>query len=1500
MLNGIVCLAVLVATVYFITDPIWFVFALASVGTPFIFFGLFLGISAVRWALVGFTFGMIFVSGLGIASFYNEMRTLTTPRWPTTEASLSQITEALPPWATTSWFTAPVQTAYAMPNQTFNRVNSIAKMLKCGQPPRNGQFDLRSRANQSILPFALQDDNGTAGMCNCTNFSAPIFPPGWEERCNFTVNASYMIQTAVNITVNQTNSTANSSKAKPAPASKAKSKQTAKSETVNYKNVTTFVSTTISFDASYCSASADCMPTFPTVTDCCCFTYADFFKSAYGATESINEKFPGSSAWRFLLWAFGHFGLPGTWFLPSLYYTLLLDYICAILQVIGWFLGTLLLIMSVAPFLVKFFYYWYLIQYYEWVNRHEEKRGANSALKKLTVDGIPLGIRTAFIMTDLTFTIINAFFTHLFAFVIPTDFLKGRLAQKFLRLNPDGTAAPFTIADLERKICSWLAATVHNFPPLQDDDMKNKELRDLLGGFLERFHQALTETHRRWKNSSTGSIATLIAPTTFLENIISSASASGWWKWKKEAATKFSYKGKNYIVVKITNDATKGDLGGDSIALNYDDIVAASDDDNVNREIEFRLVQVQKPSKTNKTLRITTTTNSKQMTVGQLALLKSELNVSYDDSLRWHTVQKRDNAPKADAATSRTPTASSASTSASAATATPNTTANPTAPAPSAPKQPAGPPKRDTPPRSGSPVRGGSPRRRRGGNKDNNGKRAQHDNGDYGSNGSNTVKIDDAFAVNAPANGCWITSVLIVLQRFAQLMQKKLEHLPAEHILCRLISPKWAAAHGAEELLRISGFNARAGSKGNAIAFLSALTKKITVPGKTKGTAPRPLSYFMKVNEDYEPHLDLPVGALLFYEGVPHYSAAIAKKNKHDNADTVPMWFQPTEPEYTLDKADYVFYVCMIDMNGGGGNESPEWLKEYGIEPDAKCALCKKTYREHHCKKRSAVICADCEEPFFGNCGCGNTPELYGVLNPYKCRGCMKKAPPPPARVPRPTTASDPAPPTPAAPAATSPPDVTSLPTATSESLTPISVGSAATAPSAPPTPRPAPAVIDPEAASDLERGPGGYPAGTVQTPPMSAATAAAIARDPQGSHHASPMVTAMRGDALVPHLQKLKDQLKTLRNYWKGIPLGLPRSAEPPRECSPDLQHAIAMTSQSYANREQQLRNLDKFAEYSKEHLEEAKKSSLPDFLITHLLQRSREGKNREGGTGWKAATLHRTAASFVGAFNAIHLFLRNETVDRPIKLMDSTTFYNAFATMKRAAMETQPVGQAAATADDILEAMSHAPTKARRMQCLVLWATGARVGCTNKALAANITIDLLTGNLRFHVAKGKGVLVRQGKYEIHTRIMNPELRKELFEYLSAIKDKTSLAFPPSPGCSLASRTKELNTMLKKARSDLTTRAVRRGSLQAMSTGELTGDPVAEEVLMAISGHKSKETLNRYLDWSLHNEAQHVKTRRAAANLALPASPAAAAAGAAPAAGAAAAAATVAAPQRA
>jgi hypothetical protein len=72
------------------------------------------------------------------------------------------------------------------------------------------------------------------------------------------------------------------------------------------------------------------------------------------------------------------------------------------------------------------------------------------------------------------------------------------------------------------------------------------------------------------------------------------------------------------------------------------------------------------------------------------------------------------------------------------------------------------------------------------------------------------------------------------------------------------------------------------------------------------------------------------------------------------------------------------------------------------------------------------------------------------------------------------------------------------------------------------------------------------------------------------------------------------------------------------------------------------------------------------------------------------------------------------------------------------------------------------------------------------------------------------------------------------------------------------------VNLALRTANANYSVRAIRRGALQAMAA-----DGAPDDVLVIFSGHKSAETLHRYLNWGAKSAARSDRGFAAALSLA-------------------------------
>jgi hypothetical protein len=196
----------------------------------------------------------------------------------------------------------------------------------------------------------------------------------------------------------------------------------------------------------------------------------------------------------------------------------------------------------------------------------------------------------------------------------------------------------------------------------------------------------------------------------------------------------------------------------------------------------------------------------------------------------------------------------------------------------------------------------------------------------------------------------------------------------------------------------------------------------------------------------------------------------------------------------------------------------------------------------------------------------------------------------------------------------------------------------------------------------------------------------------------------------------------------------------------------------------------------------------------------------------------------------------------------------------MQQAASEAQPVGQKAATLQDVNAALEREIDPAARAGLMLLWATGARVGCALQLRHFNVDIAKTatpqTGCFRAKVrfTRGKGAKLR-GPFTVHTALPTT-WAKELRRFMSA---HTEGGLFPSKAPSLDNPQREVlmqERMLESIRlagEDLSTRALRRGALQTLAqtlAAQGISQTEALERLMAYSGHTNATTLKRYLDW--------------------------------------------------
>jgi integrase len=180
--------------------------------------------------------------------------------------------------------------------------------------------------------------------------------------------------------------------------------------------------------------------------------------------------------------------------------------------------------------------------------------------------------------------------------------------------------------------------------------------------------------------------------------------------------------------------------------------------------------------------------------------------------------------------------------------------------------------------------------------------------------------------------------------------------------------------------------------------------------------------------------------------------------------------------------------------------------------------------------------------------------------------------------------------------------------------------------------------------------------------------------------------------------------------------------------------------------------------------------------------------------------------------------------------------------------------VHQAAATCEDIKVALSNSEDPQLRAFVMLLWLSCGRKGDVANLRQGCVTLEP-TGRLNIFMEEGKGVLAKNAKYHVVTHAPE-EWRTELRSFLGRQRERRAHLFRRDLATS-----NEVVELLRTADPSLNCRATRRGAAQTMAASGL----VTEETLMRMTGHRSLETMRRYLDWDRLNEEPHLRAQEAA-----------------------------------
>ena len=222
-----------------------------------------------------------------------------------------------------------------------------------------------------------------------------------------------------------------------------------------------------------------------------------------------------------------------------------------------------------------------------------------------------------------------------------------------------------------------------------------------------------------------------------------------------------------------------------------------------------------------------------------------------------------------------------------------------------------------------------------------------------------------------------------------------------------------------------------------------------------------------------------------------------------------------------------------------------------------------------------------------------------------------------------------------------------------------------------------------------------------------------------------------------------------------------------------------------------------------------------------------------------WCPATHHRELTNMTGAFSNLSMYSEtphNITLNRYVMWSAELRF------RQQRSNATQPTNQPAVIFTELQVALAAEPRQEIVFALVLMWLTAARPGCLLQLLRSNVEFNQATNALTIRFVAGKGVLLR-GPYTVHTACP-PQWSQRLQAYLQQ-QHPTSLVVPATPSMRLQDRNACLLRALRVAHPNLSMRAMRRGSLQAMALAGATA-----ETLMSFSGHSQEKTLKRYLDW--------------------------------------------------
>lgn len=236
-----------------------------------------------------------------------------------------------------------------------------------------------------------------------------------------------------------------------------------------------------------------------------------------------------------------------------------------------------------------------------------------------------------------------------------------------------------------------------------------------------------------------------------------------------------------------------------------------------------------------------------------------------------------------------------------------------------------------------------------------------------------------------------------------------------------------------------------------------------------------------------------------------------------------------------------------------------------------------------------------------------------------------------------------------------------------------------------------------------------------------------------------------------------------------------------------------------------------------------------------------------------WSWATTHREMANLTGALSHLPVYTDSPV---PIRLVLSPAWRDALRNTEMRAKESEGQSPPASTLHQVQAAVSKCLNPETRVAMMLAWLTAARCGCILQLKRQDVALAP-DRSLTVTFRRGKGVKFR-GPYTVPT-LAPVEWMPALRRWLDSCSPLHFL-FPADSVAHRCAKGRLIMLALRSVDPSLNQRAIRRGALQHMARA---GVPI--EDLMVFSGHKSRDTLNRYLRWGLDAEVTAQHTRVAA-----------------------------------